>query len=50
MSLRVDPRIKAAAEQAAKHENRSVTSLVEVLILKYCSDLGLEPKKTPTES
>ncbi len=40
MSLRVDPQIKAAAEQAAKLEHRSLTSFVEVLILKHCGGIA----------
>jgi hypothetical protein len=33
MTLRVDPKIKAAAEAAARRDHRSITSLIEVLIL-----------------
>lgn len=44
MTLRVDPRIKAAAERAAELDRRSVTSLIEVLILKHCEHLDLDPK------
>jgi hypothetical protein len=52
MTLRVSPEIKAAAERAAEHEHRSVTNLVEVLILNYCKSLNLQlentaPKETP---
>ena len=36
MTMRVSPQVKAAAEIAAHQENRSVTSLVEVLIINYC--------------
>jgi hypothetical protein len=41
MTLRVDPKIKAAAEAAAEREHRSITSLIEVLILNHCRSLGL---------
>lgn len=43
MTLRVDPKIKAAAEAAAEREHRSITSLIEVLILNHCRFLGLSP-------
>jgi len=41
MTLRVDPKIKAAVEAAAEREHRSITSLIEVLILNHCRSLGL---------
>jgi hypothetical protein len=52
MTLRVSPDIKAAAERAAEHEHRSVTNLVEVLILNHCKSLNLQledtvPRETP---
>jgi hypothetical protein len=36
MTLRVEPRIKAAAEIAAEMEHRSLTAMIEVLILAHC--------------
>lgn len=55
MTLRVSPEIKAAAELAAERDHRSVTSLIEVLILNHCKFLNIEPptidpKETPNES
>lgn len=55
MTLRVSPQIKAAAERAAERDHRSVTSLIEVLILKHCKTLDIdpetpEPEETPDES
>jgi len=41
ITLRVDPKIKAAAEAAAELEHRSITSLIEVLILNHCRSRGL---------
>jgi hypothetical protein len=38
LSLRVSPRIKAAAERAAELDHRSVTSFIEVLIIEHCKD------------
>lgn len=49
MTLRVDPKIKAAAEAAAEREHRSITSLIEVLILNHCRSLGLTAGKNGKE-
>ena len=43
MTLRVDPAIKAAAELAAERDRRSLTSLVEVLILGHCKTVNIDP-------
>ena len=53
MTLRVDPEIKMAAEKAAAQDRRSLTSLVEVLLVNHCRNLNLYPptppsKETPT--
>lgn len=49
MTLRVDPRIKAAAEAAAERDHRSITSLIEVLILNHCRSVGLNPMRPSEE-
>ena len=49
MTLRVDPRIKAAAEVAAKRDHRSLTSLIEVLILNHCKTLNITPVSSESE-
>lgn len=49
MTLRLDPKIKAAVEAAAEHDHRSITSLIEVLILKHCRAIGLSPTKMAKE-
>lgn len=38
LSLRVSPRVKAAAQHAAERDNRSVASFIEVLIINHCKD------------
>tara|TARA_R110001599_G_scaffold64023_3_gene179209 strand:- start:868091 stop:868276 length:186 start_codon:yes stop_codon:yes gene_type:complete len=43
VTLRVDPEIKAAAEQAAAQDHRSLTNLIEVLLLAHCKNLNLYP-------
>lgn len=43
LTVRLDPKIKAAAEAAAEREHRSLTSFLEVLIMNHCRTLGLSP-------
>lgn len=51
MTLRVSPEIKAAAELAAERDHRSVTSLIEVLILNHCRRMKIHPETSqPKES
>ncbi|QCS66872.1 hypothetical protein EC609_11035 [Achromobacter denitrificans] len=50
LSVRLDPAIKAAAEAAAVFERRSVTGLLEVLILNHCRTLGISPGSRAKES
>ena len=45
VTLRVDPQVKAAARLAAKRDHRSLTSLIEVLILQHCKTLHIIPGK-----
>ncbi len=49
ITLRVAPEIKAAAEIAAERDHRSLTNLVEVLIMKYCESLGIDLKRQEKE-
>jgi predicted HicB family RNase H-like nuclease len=44
MTLRVSPCVKAAAEIAAERDHRSLTSLIEVLILNHCKTLNIPPE------
>ena len=55
MTLRVSTEVKAAAEMAAERDHRSVTSLIEVLILDHCKTLDTHPEasnpeETPNEN
>lgn len=47
LNLRIEPEIKAALEQAAKDERRSVTSYVEMLLIPHLRATGYlpDPKK-----
>ena len=38
VSVRVEPRIKAALQSAAEREMRSVANMVEVMVVAYCRD------------
>lgn len=50
LTMRLDPKIKAAAEAAAEQDHRSLTSLLEVLIVNHCRALGLNPERFSKES
>lgn len=43
VTFRIDPEIKAAAEEAAARDHRSLTNLVEVLLMKHCESIKLYP-------
>lgn len=49
LSVRLDPAIKAAAESAAALNRRSLTSLLEVLILNHCQTMGIRPNSRAKE-
>ncbi len=36
LSIRVEPRIKAALKKAAECEHRSIANMIEVLVRDYC--------------
>lgn len=40
VNLRVDPKLKALADQAASDDQRSLTSLVEKLLTDYLRERG----------
>ncbi len=42
MSFRVSPQFKALLEVAAARENRSLTNMLETLLLAYCEQHGLK--------
>lgn len=49
LTVRLDPKIKAAAEAAAEQDHRSLTSLIEVLIVNHCRTLGMNPERFAKE-
>ena len=40
LSLRMDPDVKQAAERAAAQDRRSLSSLIEILLIAHCKALG----------
>jgi hypothetical protein len=44
VNLRIDPRLKAAADKAAADDHRSLTSLIEKLLSDYLKRRGYLPK------
>lgn len=41
LTFRIDRGLKDALRAAAQHEHRSITNMVEVLILNYCEQHGI---------
>lgn len=41
LNLRIHPDVKHAVKTAAAREHRSVANMVEVLILRHCSQTGI---------
>jgi hypothetical protein len=48
VSARVPPDVKAALAAAAQTERRSVASMLEVMVLSYCSQHGIS--STPAKA
>lgn len=44
LNLRIEDDLKAVAAQAAADERRSLTTLIEVLLVTYLRDKGYLPK------
>lgn len=50
VSVRVEPRIKAALQSAAEREMRSVANMFEVMVVDYCRDRDIPVEANPTET
>jgi hypothetical protein len=50
VNLRVSPELKEAAEAAAEEQQRSLTSLIEVLLMKHLRETGRIPDNKQTKS
>lgn len=44
LGFRVEPETKAALEQAAKDDKRSVSALVEIVLVEWLKNKGYLPK------
>lgn len=42
LTFRFDPQVKEALRTAAQKERRSITNMVEVLVLDYCGRNGIQ--------
>ena len=49
LSVKIDPRLKQALENAAKKEIRPLANLVVTILVKYCSDQGIDWEKEVTK-
>jgi hypothetical protein len=49
LNLRIDPDIKAALERAAADDHRSVTQLVELLVMRHLRAGGYLPAEEPKQ-
>lgn len=45
LNLRIAPEVREALRHAAEREHRSVSNMVEYLIVYYCQTNGIEIKK-----
>jgi len=45
LNLRIEPKLKAAAEKAASADRRSLTSLIEKLLVAHLKKGGYLPKE-----
>jgi hypothetical protein len=45
LSIKIDPRLKGALENAAKKENRPLANLVDTILQNYFTDQGIDWKK-----
>lgn len=50
VSVRVEPRIKAALQTAAQREMRSVANMVEVMVVSYCRSNNYPLAGVPDET
>ena len=50
VSVRVEPRIKAALQTAAEREMRSVANMVEVMVVAYCRAQGYPLEGVPEDT
>lgn len=49
LSIKVDPRMKAALEKAAKEEFTSVSSILKKAAAKYLEEVGINWREVPSQ-
>jgi len=49
LTFRIDPELKEALRTAAQQEHRSISNMVEVLIMNHCKKSGVAIPSSPTE-
>ena len=49
ISVRVEPRIKAALQKVADNQMRSVANMVEVMVVAYCKANGVSVEEVSKE-
>jgi hypothetical protein len=47
ISVRVEPKIKAALQRAADKEERSQTNMIVVMVKEYCKAIGVQVDGDP---
>ena len=50
VSVRVEPRIKAALQTAAEREMRSLSNMIEVMVVAYCRNNDYPLEGVPAKS
>jgi uncharacterized protein (DUF1778 family) len=50
LSFRVSPGVKALLVAAAAAENRSLTNMLETLVISHCQRTGLQARTAPAKS
>jgi hypothetical protein len=50
LNLRIAPEVREALRQAAEREHRSVSNMVEYLIVQYCQRNEIPINKTQTDN
>jgi len=41
LNLRINPALKDGLREAAEKDHRSISNMIEVLILRHCKDVGI---------
>jgi len=41
LNLRINPALKDGLREAAEKDHRSISNMIEVLILRHCEDVGI---------